>query len=167
MIFHQPLILASEFVTHAVLIVLMGIVVVEYASQKACLRENVRRKRAFYAIAAMTVLGSLWVFLDFFVSLEASFFLFLRYALLIGIIALVFYMAWMTYMFSNILRIPKKLGVALVLAILLFILFDVLYRATGTPAIGVLYALFRVIGVCTYYFFIMCYFLDNDTYDNV
>lgn len=159
MIFHQPFILASEFVTHAVLIVLVGVIVVEYFVQK---RRDVRCAHAFYAVAAMTVLGAVWVFLDFFASPENPLIHFLRYALLLGIIALVLYMARMAISFSTIIRIPKRLGIALVVAILIFLLFDVLYRATGVSSIGILYALFRIIGVSTYYFFIMRYLIVNN-----
>lgn len=162
MIFHQPIILASEFVTHAVLIVLMGIIVVEYFVRK---RRDARCVHAFYAVATMTVLGAVWVFLDFFVSVHTSFILFLRYALLLSIIALIFYMARMAFRFPDSVRIPKKLGIALVAAILVFILFDILYRVTGVPSIGVLYALFRIIGVTTYYFFIMKYLIVNDSHE--
>lgn len=162
MTFFQPITLASEFVTHAVLIVLTGIIVVEYFVRK---RRDARCAYAFYAVASMTVLGAVWVFLDFFVSVHTPFVLFLRYALLLGIIALVFYMARMAIIFSEIVRIPKRLGVALVVAILVFILFDVLYRATGQSYIGVLYGLSRIIGVITYYFFIMKYLMVNDSHE--
>lgn len=162
MIFHQPIILASEFVTHAVLIVLVGVIVVEYVVQK---RRDAQCAHVFYAVAAMTVLGAVWVFLDFFASIEAPLILFLRYALLAGIIALVFYMARMAFIFPTIVRIPKKLGIVLVVAMLIFILFDVLYRVTGAPSIGVLYALFRIIGVTIYYFFIMQYLIVNSNHD--
>lgn len=164
MIFHQPIILASELVTHAVLIVLMGVIVVEYFVQK---RQDAWCAHAFYAVAAMTVFGAVWVFLDFFASLEAPFILFLRYALLLGIIALVLYMMRVAFARSDVVYIPKKLGIALVAVILIFILFDVLYHATGMPSIGLLYALFRIIGVTTYYLFIMQYLIMNDSHERI
>lgn len=165
MILIQPIILASEFVTHTVLIVLIGIIVVEYVVQRKRIQEGVRG-RVFYAVSAMTMFGAVWVFLDFFVSLKVPSILFFRYALLVGIIALVFYVARMAVTFSEIVRIPKRLGVALVAAILVFILFDVLHHTTGVPNIGVLYGLSRIVGVCTYYFFIMRYLIINDAHDD-
>lgn len=164
MIFHQPIILASEFVTHAVLIVLMGVMVVEYLVYK---RRDARCAHAFFAIAVMTVLGALWVFLDFFVSIQAPFVLFLRYALLLAIIALVFYMGRLAVRFPDSVRIPVKLGIALVATILIFMSFDVLYRTTGEPSIGILYGLSRIIGVTTYYFFIMRYLIVNNSHERI
>lgn len=164
MIFHQPFILVSELVTHVVLIVLAGVIVVEYFVQK---RQDMRCAHAFYAIATMTAFGALWVFLDFFASIEVPLILFLRHALLVGIIALVLYMAWMAFTFPDSVRIPKKLGISLVAAILIFILFDVLYRATSVPSIGMLYAFFRIVGVSTYYLFIMQYLIKNDGHERI
>lgn len=167
MIFFQPIILAAEFVTHVVLIVLMGIMVVEYVVERKCFDTHALKRRAFYAVIAMTVFGALWVFIDYFGLFDIPPLGFLRYALLLGIIALVGYLMWMIRHAPGIVRIPKALGIALVMVILVFAGFDILYRATGMPSIGIFYALFRIIGVSVYYLFIMRYLIENHSYDNV
>lgn len=167
MIFHQPIILASEFVTHAVLIVLMGVIIVEYFVHSECIKEYKEKTRAFYTVATMTVLGVVWVFLDFFASVESPLILFLRYALLLCIIASFFYVTRIAFSFPDRVRIPKKLGITLVAAILLFMLFDVLYHTTGGPILGVLYGLSRIVGVTVYYYFIMRYLIINDSHEHL
>ncbi len=160
MIFFQPIILASEFVTHIILIVLIGVMVVEYAARrKETGPETLAGRWTFYRLFLIPILGAVWLIAEFFGVYDLPHLLPARFLIIAAIIAVAGYQMYWTHTHPD--HMPIVQGVVPLVFIALFILFDALHTFMPTPIIGLLYALSRITGVVAYYFFIMKYLILN------
>lgn len=163
MLFAQPIILASESVTHVVLIVLVGVMVVEYAARLGRAGvEALIEKEAFYQLFIITGLGAVWILAELLGAYDIPYLLPARFLIIIAIVVVaVRLVRSMRYRLGQA-GISMKQGVMFTSVIALFVVFDALHVFLPSPLTGLLYAFARIAGVTAYYFFIMWYLVHND-----
>lgn len=162
MIFFQPIILASEFVTHVVLIVLIGVMIVESVGR--------RRDRstmpaliddwAFYRLFTITVFGAIWILAEYFDLYSIPYLSPARFLIIIFIVLIAGYHTYRGR--AHPTHVSTVWDIILIVPIALFVLFDAWYIFMPTPVAGLLYAFSRILGVMSYYFFIMRYLIVRD-----
>ncbi len=158
MIFFNPIILASEFITHVVLVVLIGIEIVVYVNNRGFKNtSNSTRLDDFYWIATITAFGVLWVFAEFFGVFSIPYFIFVRFGIIALIIAIVVYHNFLSSRRHSV--VSNLFAVWFSVFIGAFILSNILYIYLPTALTGVLYAVSRIVAILAYYFFIMYYLI--------
>lgn len=161
MIFSNPIILASEFITHIILIVLMGIEIVIYVHNHGFKNTNDNtRRNNFYWIASITVFGVIWVLAEFFGVFNIPHFIFVRFGIIALIIAIVIYHNFLSSRRHS--AASNSFAIWFSVFISAFILSNIIYIYLPNTLTGILYATSRVVAILAYYFFIMYYLIKID-----
>ncbi len=158
MIFFNPIILASEFITHTIIVVLIGIEIVVYVHNHGFKNVNDRSKRdAFNLIVTITAFGVLWILAEVFGLFSLSYFIFVRFFVIAVIIALVVYHSFLSFRHHTIVSNSSAIWFSVFASI--FILSDIVYIYLPTPITAIFYAMSRIAAILAYYFFIMSYLI--------
>ncbi len=156
MIFFNPIILASEFITHTIVIVLIGIEIVVYVHNRGFKGVDDRSKRdAFNWVVTITALGALWLLAEVFGIFGISYFIFVRFLIIAVIIAVVIYHSFLSFRHHTIVSNSSAIWFSVFASI--FILSDIVYVYLPTPITAVFYAVSRIAAILAYYFFLMSY----------
>lgn len=161
MIFFNPIILASEFITHIMLIVLVGIETVVYVRNHGFKNTNNNTGRDdFYWIATITAFGVLWLLAESFDVFNLPYFIFVRFIIIALIIAIVIYHNFLSSKRHSVLS--NSFATWFSICISVFILANIVYIYIPTPLTGAIYAISRIAAILVYYFFIMYYLVKID-----
>ncbi len=156
MIFSNPIILASEFITQVVIIVLIGIEIVVYVHNHGLKKvEDYTKLKVFNLVVTITALGALWLLAEVFISFGEIYFIFARFVIIVVIIAIVVYQSFLSHQHREIKYSSPAVWFALLASI--FVVLDMLYTYIPTPLTGIVYSLSRIAAILAYYFLIMSY----------
>lgn len=166
--------LASDFIQHIFLIVLVGLALVEHIISVSALK-NLRLKaiagqangagivaaarymKATRIILIIAVMAAIWFIGEyFFNNYSLSYRLFLRWPLVLGIL-----FAFIVFMRRNRTRIPYKFFLIFAALLSVFIVLDIVDYFISASAITILLALERIAAMIFFFFSFLAYFASN------
>ncbi len=159
MIFYSPIILTSEFITHIILIVLIGIEVVVYVNNHGFkdINSDSTRRGDFYWIVTITAFGVSWLVAELFGVFSIPYFVFMRFIIIALIIAIVIYHNFLSSRRHSV--VSNSFAIWFSILISAFILSNIIFVYLPTEFTAALYAISRIVAILAYYFFIMYYLI--------
>ncbi len=154
MIITQPFILAGEFIQHPILIVLAGIVLVEFLTR--CKRRE--KRHDILILLAISLLTAGWLMSAYFTDVDQMWYqLFIHAPIVLTIIILLVQLARRRWVI-----VPHALFFILVSALSVHLLLDVFSMVVYMPYIDLMRTFFKIIEVGILYLFVMKYLIRTD-----
>lgn len=155
MIFFQPIILASEFVRHASIIVLIGVLFVECFAR--CNGANAIKRRSVVFLLAVAFAGGVMLLIEYFFHAE-KWWMIMAPIFLAGILFMIF--RFRQRYIRNVGSVPSFYAVVWTLGILIII--SIMYNFFTTAIVYAFSSLFQTAATVTFYFFALEYLILTD-----
>ncbi len=153
MIIAQPIILAGEFIQHPIIIVLVGVILVEFFTR--CRRKE--KRHDILILLAVSILAALWLITAYFVDhTQMWYHLFVHAPIVLAIIILLAHLAR-----RHSTMVPHALFFVLVGTLTLHLGLDVVSMMIELPQIELVRTLFKISEVGILYLFVMQYLIND------